>query len=172
MILSALELRNVYEALVLPMNHPDAIGYMTRALYMSGGDDEYYDGDGKVGFMPVDPRRAMELVGVQDVSALENNVSTTVLMDLMFYEQYGTIDDMMIAFHFGEESVSADGEYSGSLRRFLGDINSMRSSVREIVSPRRARLGDVIRMLKRQLEGKYHVDKGMMEVVEKMIEEN
>lgn len=171
MILSGQQLRDVYEALVLPMGHPDPIGYMTRAFFFSGGDPDYYGGDGKVGFMPIEPERATELTGNGEVATLQNNVSTTVVIDLMYFQQYGTVNDMMVAFHFGEDMISPDGNYTGELGEFIETVNELRLSMKDIVSPRRATLKDVIKMLKDQLERKNKPSKGMMEVVERILEE-
>lgn len=171
MILSGQQLKDVYQALVLPMGHPDPIGYMTRAFLFSGGDPDYYGGDGKVGFMPVEPERAAEMTGNGEVATLQNNVSTTVVMDLMYFQQYGTVNDMMVAFHFGEDAISPEGNYTGELAEFIDSVAELRPSMRDIVSPRRATLKDVIKMLKNQLDRKNVPTKGMMEVVERILEE-
>lgn len=147
MELSNRELRQVYEVLVLPMGHPDPVGYMTRALLLSGGDPDYWGVEQKVGFMPVDPALALEMVGVQDVVSLQNNVTTTVIMDQMFYQAYGNTTDMIVAFTYGMDAVSLDGTYSGGIAQFLNDIDDMRPLVRNIVSPPRATLNDVIKMV-------------------------
>lgn len=171
MILSGQQLKGLYQALVLPMGHPDPIGYMTRAFFLTGGDPDYVGGDGKIGFMPVEPQRAIEMTGNSDVTTLENNIATTIIMDLMYYQKYQTIDDMVIAFHFGEESISPEGGYTGSLRGFLDSIEELRPSVKYIVDPPRATLKDVIKMLKDQLSGNNKPSKAMMEVVERILEE-
>lgn len=171
MILAPSQLRDVYEALVVPMGHPDPVGYMTRAVIMSGGDDEYVGGDGRLGFMPVDPRKALEMTGNGNVHDLQNNVSVTVTMDLMFFQSYGTLEDMMVAFHFGEELISGDGNYRGRVKTFIDDVNELREDMRKIVSPRQATVKDVFKLLREYLEKDQNINKDIIQVVEKIMED-
>lgn len=171
MTLTGQQLKGLYQALVLPMGHPDPIGYMTRAFLLTGGDPDYVGGDGKIGFMPVEPQRAIEMTGNSDVTTLENNIATTIIMDLMYYQQYRTVDDMVIAFHFGEEAISVDGSYTGAFREFLDSVEELRPVVKDIIDPPRATLKDVIKMLKDQLSGSNKPSKAMMELVERILEE-
>lgn len=172
MILGPQELREVYEGLVLPFGHPDPIGYMTRAYLLSGGDSDYFGGDGKVGFMPVEPERAMTMIGVQDVASLQNNVATTVTMDMMYFDTYRDIDSMIVAFHFGEQAVDeATGTYSGNIKAFLEEIDNARGMMRDIVSPPRATLNDVLKMLKDYISRTDKPSKLLLEVVEGILEE-
>lgn len=171
MILNAFQLRDIYEAFVVPMGHPDPVGYITRALLMSGGDAEYVGGDGKLGFMPVDPRVAMEMIGTGNVYTLQDNVTATVTMDLMFFTTYGTLEDMMVAFHFGEALVSPDGIYRGNLKKFIDNVYEMREDVRDIVSPRRATAKDVFRLLKLHLTDNETANKDLIGIIETIMEE-
>lgn len=172
MILGPQELREVYEGLVLPFGHPDPIGYMTRAYLLSGGDSDYFGGDGKVGFMPVEPERAMTMIGVQDVASLQNNVATTVTMDMMYFDTYRDIDSMIVAFHFGEQAVDeATGAYTGNIKTFLEEIDNARGMMRDIVSPPRATLNDVLKMLKDYISRTDKPSKLLLEVVEGILEE-
>lgn len=167
--LSARELRQVYEMLVKPMNHPDSVGYMTRALLLSGGDPDYWGSEEKVGFMPVNPSLAYELTGVQDVSSLANNVSATIIMDLMYFQAFGNVTDMVVAFTYGSDAVTIDGSYTGGIAAFLNDIEEMRPEVSRIVSPPRATVNDVLRMVKEQLQGR-KPSKAALEVVNMILE--
>lgn len=167
--LSATELRQVYEVLVKPMNHPDPVGYMTRALLLSGGDPDYWGSEEKVGFMPVNPSLAFELTGVQDVATLANNVSTTIIMDLMYYQAFGNVTDMVVAFTYGSDAVNIDGSYTGGIAAFLNDIEEMRPNVLTIVSPPRATVKDVLNVVKEQLQGR-KADKGALKVVNMILE--
>lgn len=171
MILAPSQLRDVYEALVVPMGHPDPIGYMTRAVVMSGGDDEYVGGDGKLGFMPVDPTTALEMTGNGNVYTLQDNVSVTVTMDLMFFQTYGRLEDMMIAFHFGEELIPGDGVYRGRVKSFIDNVNELRKDMRDVVSPRRATVKDVFKLLKGYLEENQNTNKDIIQVIEKIMED-
>lgn len=172
MILTAQELREVYEGLVLPFGHPDPIGYMTRAYLLSGGDSDYFGGDGKIGFMPVEPERAATMIGVQDVASLQNNVAATVMMDMMYFNMYRDIDNMIVAFHFGEEAVDeVTGTYTGNIRAFLDEVDNGRGVMREIVSPPRATLNDVLRMLKDYVSKTDKPSKLLLDVVEGILEE-
>jgi len=173
MELSAAQLKEVYNGILLPLGHPDPFGYIARALYVSGGDDEYYDIDGKQGFMPVLPERAAQMTGNVNVYALADNVSTTAIMDRMFFEQYGSIDDMIVAFHFGEDAVIVgDDIYSGTIKRFLDVINESRPEVRSIVIPPRATLADVIGMLSKQLAGRNKAGRNVVNVIKGILEQN
>lgn len=172
MELSNRELRQVYEVLVLPMGHPDPIGYMTRALLLSGGDPEYWGAENKVGFMPVDPALALEMVGIQDVVSLQNNVTTTIIMDQMYYQALGNVTDMIVAFTYGSDYVTVDGTYSGGIAKFLNDIDDLRPEVQAIISPRRATVEDVMRMIELELKGSNKPSKRMLNVVEKILEDN
>lgn len=167
--LSGTELRQVYEMLVKPMNHPDSIGYMTRALLLSGGDPDYWGSEEKVGFMPVNPSLAFELTGVQDVTTLANNISATIIMDLMYYEAFGNVTDMVVAFTYGSDAVTIDGSYTGGIAAFLNDIEEMRPNVLRIVSPPRATVRDVLEMVKEQIQGR-KPDKGALKVVNMILE--
>lgn len=171
MILSSQELKEVYQALVLPMGHPDPIGYMTRAFLVSGGDTDYFGTDGKMGFMPVEPERVTTMVGNVDVASLQGNVVATITMDMMYFEMYQTIEDMIVAFHFGEDSVSVDGNYTGEIKQFLDQVDAGRSNMRDIVSPPKATVKDVMKMIQDQFSGVNKPDKLTMDVVNLILEE-
>ena len=171
MILSPQELKQVYEGLVLQMGHPDPIGYMTRAFLSSGGDTEYFGTDGKMGFMPVEPERVANMVGNVDISSLQGNVVATLTMDMMYFEAYQTITDMIVAFHYGEQAISDDGNYTGEIKRFLDEIDEGRGTMRDIVSPPRATVRDVMLMIRDQVSGTNKPDKLTMDVVNLILEE-
>lgn len=140
------ELRVLYESIVKPFGHPDPMGYMTRALIMTEGDPDYIGMDGKRGFMPVDPSRALEEVGVSDVQSLQGNVIATLTMDRMLFESYRTINDMIIAFHFDmgdEETWESQPKY----KSFIKDIDDSRDDARLMVYPPRATVKDVIKLV-------------------------
>jgi len=168
MILTERELRAVYEAIVKPFGHPDPIGYMTRALLMSGGDTEYYDVDGKIGFMPIDPAVALETLGVQDVSTLEGNLGATLTLDQMYFAEYGSVSDMVVAFHFGRDAV--DVELDDDAMDLLNAIEEARPDVREIISPPRAKVQDVIRIIYNQLSREPTPKKSVLNLVTKILE--
>lgn len=171
MILSPQELKEVYQGLVLQMGHPDPIGYMTRAFLSSGGDTEYFGTDGKMGFMPVEPDRVANMVGNVDISSLQGNVVATLTMDMMYFEVYQTITDMIVAFHYGEQAISDDGNYTGEIKRFLDEVDEGRGTMRDIVSPPRATVRDVMLMIRDQVSGTNKPDKLTMDVVNLILEE-
>lgn len=172
MKLAPRQFREIYEGLVLALGHPDPIGYVTRAFIMSGGDDAYYDAEGRVGFMPVDPARVQTMVGTQNVASLRDNVAATVTMDLMFFQQFGTIEDMIVAFHFGEDRVNEVGDgYKGDIKAFLDEVDNGRGAMREIVSPRRATVEDVLKMAKASMEGSNKPNKLVLDVVNRILED-
>lgn len=139
------ELMQLYEAVVKPFEHPDPLGYMVRALLVSEGDPDFIDGDGDRGFMPVSPSRATQMTGVQEVQTLQNNVIATLTMDRMLYEQYQSIDDMIVAFHFGEEVVQE--EYQGDEKAFLEAVTEAHEDVEDLLHPPLATVDDVISLL-------------------------
>lgn len=171
MILSPQELKEVYQGLVLQMGHPDPIGYMTRAFLSSGGDTEYFGTDGKMGFMPVEPERVANMVGNVDITSIQGNVAATVTMDMMYFDVYQTIEDMIVAFHYGEEAISIDGEYTGEIKKFLDEVDENRSVMRDVVSPPRATVKDVMRMIQGQFDGVNKPDKLTIDVVNLILEE-
>lgn len=171
MILSPQELKEVYQGLVLQMGHPDPIGYMTRAFLSGGGDTEYFGTDGKMGFMPVEPERVVNMVGNVDISSLQGNVVATLTMDMMYFEAYQTITDMIVAFHYGEQAISDDGNYTGEIKKFLDEVDEGRGTMRDIVSPPRATVRDVMLMIRDQVFGTNKPDKLTMDVVNLILEE-
>lgn len=168
MIVSDTDLRAVYEQIVRPMGHPDPIGYIVRAIMVSGGETEYHSGDGKMGFMPIEPERAQEMVGTSNMLELPANVMTTVTIDMMYFDQYNDLDDMVVAFHFGEEAVN-DGNYSKEAKQFLKEMEESRQVIQEIVSPRRATVEDVIRLMRDELLGKNKAKKIVVDLVNLML---
>ena len=92
-------------------------------------------------------------------------------MDLMFFQSYGTLEDMMVAFHFGEELISGDGNYRGRVKTFIDDVNELREDMRKIVSPRQATVKDVFKLLREYLEKDQNINKDIIQVVEKIMED-
>lgn len=150
-LLSGPELRQIYEVLVKPMAHPDPIGYMTRAILTSGGDPDYFGHDNKLGFMPVSMEQVVKVLGqTTDISSLQGNILTTLTMDKLLYEQFMSIDSMIIAFHFGEEMVDSP---TGEATAFINDVNAGRSDMTVVINPPRATVKDVVQMLSETLTG-------------------
>lgn len=138
------ELRSLYESVVKQSGHPDPVGYMARALAFSDANPDYMDIEGKQGFMPVHPDRALKEVGAKNVSLLENNVPATLAMDMLYFDQFGRIEDMIVAFH---EGIDAVGNPSDELRELLDNLPELRQSMIEIIAPRLATVDDVISIL-------------------------
>lgn len=170
MIISDADLRGIYDQFVRPMGHPDPVGYVTRAIMCSAGETEYMGGDGKMGFMPIEPARAQEMVGTTNMLDLASNVMTTVTIDMMYFDQYNDLDDMVIAFHFGEEDVGL-GERTKEQRQFLKDLEEARPQIASIVSPRRATVEDVMRLMRNELTGRNKPKKIVLDLVNLMLEE-
>lgn len=138
------ELIELNEALIKPFGHPDPLGYVARVLATSGGDPDYVDLRGKMGFMPVKSQRAMDMTGAQSVVGLEDNVIATLTMDRMLITQYnGDVDRAMIDFHF-ENSVNP---YTVEQEGFIEGINQARLEVKKLLYPRLATVKDVIEAL-------------------------
>jgi len=166
MRLTERELLELYEAVVKPFEHPDPLGYMVRALLVSEGDPDFIDGDGDRGFMPVNPSRATETTGVQEVQSLQNNVIATLSLDRILYENYQSIDDMIIAFHFGDEAVAE--EYTGEQKAFLDAVNDGRPEVEDLLYPPLATVEDVIKLLS-ESESKKKMTKSRKDFFRKLI---
>lgn len=171
MIVSDTELRGIYEQVVMAMGHPDPIGYITRAIMRSGGESEYIGGDGKMGFMPIEPERAQEMVGSENMLDLYMNVMTTVTIDMMYFSQYNDIEDMIIAFHWGEEAVTETDGRTKEQKQFLKDLEEGRKEIAKIVSPPRATVEDVMRMIRDEVMGKNKPKKVVLDLVNLMLGE-
>lgn len=171
MVVSDTELRGIYEQVVMAMGHPDPVGYITRAIMESGGDTEYIAGDGRMGFMPVDPARAKEMVGPSNMLDLYSNVMTTVTIDMMLFSQYNSLEDMVVAFRWGEEAINETGSYTKEQKQFLKTLDESRQDIREIVSPRRATVEDVMRLMRDEVMGKYKPKKSVLDLVNIMLGE-
>ena len=86
---------------------------------------------------------------------------------------YRDIDNMIVAFHFGEQAVDeVTGTYTGDIKSFLEEIDEARGMMREIVSPRRATVNDVLVMLRDYMTKKEKPSKLLLEVVEGILEEH
>ena len=144
------ELKVIYQSVVKPFNHPDPVGFIARALLETGGDPDYYGSDDRVGFIPLDPRIAMEKTGIRNMTSLNENIFAAMTIDAMNFEEYGSIDAMIRAFHFGEKE--ALNENNQKATAFIKDVNSSRPAVLEIVSPRKATLKDVMDILKASIK--------------------
>lgn len=150
MKLSDEELRVLYQGTVKPFQHPDPLGYMTRALILSEGDPDFVDGDDR-GFLPIRPQQVTDL-GVAEVQSLENNVIATLTLDRLNFDKYGTVDNMVLATHFPDEPLLEGDTLNESSRtseqnQFLNDIEDARVDVLNILEPRLATVEDVIKVL-------------------------
>lgn len=152
MILTQTELLELYEGVVKPFGHPDPLGFMTRALLLSEGDPDYVNLSNEVGFMPVVPDRALDMVGASEVQSLQGNVVATLAMDRLNFDKYRGIDEMILVFHFGE-SVIQSGP-NKEQRDFLNEVKEARPDTYDLLYPRMATVADVIEVL-----GKSNVDK-------------
>jgi len=145
MILTPSELVELYEGVVKPFGHPDPLGFITRALIESGGDPDYIDVDGKQGFMPVLASRANEMTGSEEVQSLQSNLVSTLTMDRLIFQTNKSIDEMMIIFHFGENSI--DDGLTKEHKSFITDVNDSRQEALSIMYPPFATVQDIIKAL-------------------------
>ena len=172
MILSTEELRHVFEGTLKPFGHPDPTGFMARVLMTSGGDPDYISPEGDVGFMPVDPQVAADVTGNGEVSTLQGNLAATIAIDLKLYDQYQNISAMIIAFHFGAESVSLSGPdgYGEEEAEFLELIQTSRQEAVDLIYPRLATVEDVVDLIKSTFSGK-DVSKKNLAMFEALLEQ-
>lgn len=138
------ELRRLFDSIIKPSGHPDPVGYLARAVAYSDADPNYIDMEGNIGFMPVHPDRAMREVGASTVVTLESNIAATLAMDMQYFQTLQSVNDMIVAFHEGLEAV---GNPSKAMRELLSNLPELRQEMLAIVSPRRATVNDVIRLL-------------------------
>lgn len=143
MILQPAELLELYEGVIKPFEHPDPLGYLTRAIISSGGDSDFYE-DGRVGFMPVNPTTALQLTGANEVFSLQSNVVTTLSIDRLNFEKYQGVNDMILAFHFDDFQF---GNVTRKQQQFIDEIDESRSEVNDLLFPRFATVDDVVKLL-------------------------
>lgn len=149
MILDTKELQMLYQSVVKPFGHPDPVGFMVRAIMGSGGDPDYLDVDGAMGFMPMYPAVAQEMVGNANIASLQGNVTTALAMDQMFFQKYLSVDDMITAFEFGPEYIGTD---TAEVMKFIDEVNDSRPGMLEILEPPNATVADVISIMESSLE--------------------
>lgn len=142
MELSQLELVELYEAVIKPSGHPHPLSYITRVLLLSGGDPDYIDITGKIGFMPVLPGYANTLVGSNDVATLQGNIMTTLAMEIKLYQETGDLEQMYVMFHDGIGTVVP----SESTKEMLTVLPEAIVETQELVQPRLATVDDVMSM--------------------------
>lgn len=157
MELSNEELRVLYEAVVRPTAasnppHPDPVGYLARAILLSGGDPDYIDVEGNVGFMPVDPDTAFDETGGAEVQSLQGNVITTLVMDIQFFARLGSVEGMIIAFHEGETAALAQGGGSTEMKQLLGALPEARLELQKVLFPRPATVKDVVSFMGKAMD--------------------
>lgn len=145
MILSAEELQDLYEAVIKPFGHPDPLGFVTRAIIFSGGDPDYIDTDGLVGFMPVDPTLAMDMVGAQEVQSLQGNLVATLAIDRILFNEYKSINEMIVRFHFPE--VQENVLETKQAKDLIKEVNETREEILDIMYPKLATVDDVIKLI-------------------------
>lgn len=145
MTLTIEELKSIYDTIIVPFGHPDPIGYVVRAVLTSDADPDYFGLDGKIGFMPVTPEYAKEIIGDPNITGLQNNIMNTIMMDLFFFDKYASVDSMIVAFHFGEDEVQ--DVLSSTVNRFLKDVDDSRLEMIELLKPPRATVHDVMSMI-------------------------
>lgn len=144
MQLNTEQLRDVYEAMVKPVGHPDPLGFMARAILTSEGDPDYIDINGTQGFIPLDPDRAIEQIGVLEVQSLEGNIGAALALDIEHIERFGNSTDMIVATHDGLERV---GNPTPETKEMLEALPEAREEMRELLFPPLATVEDVIAVL-------------------------
>lgn len=151
MILTPEELRDVFEVLVKPAGHPDAMGLMARALLTSEGDPDYIDINGKQGFIPLDPDRAMLELGTLDVQSLEGNIMTAIALDIKYFDQYRDLKRMITATHQSADTASAPTAATSDL---INALPEAKIEVRDLMFPPLATVNDVISVLRASTNSK------------------
>jgi len=160
------ELIMIYDGIVKNSGHPDPVGYMARAFLLSEFDPDFSLPDGTRGFMPVHPEFAYTLTGTADITSLEANLMTTLAMDLMIFERYGRIEDMMIKFHAADLEAT---EPNHLLRGILGDMKEAKEELSKFLNPRPATVKDVVEILKSIIDLEDKATKDQKEIFKKLI---
>lgn len=144
------QLRELYFGLIKPFQHPDPLGFMTRALLLSEGDPDFVDGENR-GFLPLVSGYAVEQTGVPEIQSLDNNVIAALSLDRIHFDQYQNVDDMVIATHY--EGEVTPGVYTKEQTEFLNAIEDTRAELVDILEPPLATVEDVIKLIKSNEEG-------------------
>ena len=139
MELSTEQLKQLFEGVIRPEAHPDPLGLMARILLTSEGNPDYVDLEGRVGLLPVHPDRAMEVVGSIDAQTIEGNIASVMAMDILFFDQYGSIQRMIEETHGGPNEET---------RAIWDAYEEMKREVSDLLYPRLATVDDVINILK------------------------
>lgn len=135
-------IKEIFFAVIKTSGHTDPVGYLARAYYLSGGD-ENFNQDGKMGFYPVEPGIAFDMVGSNDVFSLTGNIQTTLLMENMLINQVGY--EAMVGMMTGLEE--------------LPDFDKLYEKILSILYPRKATVKDVIKLIKPVLSDKQDISK-------------
>ena len=167
MILDDEQLRQLYVGIIKPFQHPDPVGFVTRAILLSGGDSGFWE-DGFVGFMPVRPGDAAREVGASEVVTLSSNVSATLAMDRLNFDTYQTIDDMVLALHFPDDFEQ--GKRTKEQTELLEEIENSREDTLFILEPPLATVDDVIKLLKNNADA-IHVSEKQKEFFDFLLTE-
>jgi len=128
------QLKDLYDAVVKTSGHPDPVGFMARIMITSQGDPDYLDAGGLMGIMPVNPDRAIAMVGATEVQSLQGNLTATLAMDSLIFQDTLNLEAMVVTFH----------EFDGD--DIWAELDEARSVVREFLFPRLATIKDVIEM--------------------------
>lgn len=166
MNLGANELRQIYEAIILPYGHPDPVGYVTRAILLSGGDPDFFGADGRMGFMPITPEQVAAVTGqTMQVASLQENIMATLLVDTVYFKQYASVRDMTVATNFGEEFIENE---TSQISEFLSSVNKNRPDVLKVLNPPKATVNDVINLLRKAMQSK-GASKNVMSLVNELL---
>jgi len=148
-------MKEIFFSVIKTSGHIDPVGYLTRAYYLSGGD-ENYNKDGKIGFYPVEPDVAFDMVGSKDVFSLEGNIQTTLLMEMLLIKNVGY--EAMVGMMTGKES--------------LPEFEKLQKHIVSILYPRKATVKDVIKLLKPVLSDKQDISKQEREFYKLLMDYN
>jgi len=147
------ELVDVYKAIIEPSGHIDPIGYLSRAYLLSGGDINYHDDEGRIGFYPVKPDDADRVVGSKDVASLQGNIISTLRMEMVLIDELGYADAI------------SEMTYNKS----LDGIDDIKKLLEDIIFPRKAKVEDIISLLEPFLNDKQKISKTRKQFFDKLI---
>ena len=141
MKLTPTQLRLNYKSIIQAAGHPDPIGLMARILLLSEGDPDFIDIQGRMGLLPLTAEQGMQ-VQVTDVQSLQGNLLAAIALDKMYFAQYGTIKDMIIATHSNDQ-----GKLPSEYRDLLTHYEEAKQSTSKLLFPRLATVMDVMKLI-------------------------
>jgi hypothetical protein len=141
------QIKEIYQALIKPFGHPDPIGFMCRAKMYSDWDSDFVDiYSGKRGFMPMTDMFVQAILGqpTGDLTDLQINLQTALMVDMMLYSQVNSVPAMNYVFDTQDEAGFYNQASSDALNI---EIDKLRPNVKRICDPPIATVSDIAKFV-------------------------